>query len=267
MNNLTILVLIVAGVVVAYLLEEWSEKTTHGRSGVENSKIAKHLFDSFPSGFYSGVPKTIDTVGEWFVATCLFTFEMFAVNIPGFQNLGLIYAVLGLTAFTVAIGERIAPKKLRVAAIADWSGYRVSFSKLIGIGILLSLIFVPISMFLAVGFQVKTLSITGMPVFSALTICLLIPAIEEGVFASTVGASFVEQFGVVPGIIGITAFWVTFHFLAYAPLTIVSIAYLGLFRVGAMIPVVKFKSSFPAFLAHIAVNTGALLASWGIIMG
>lgn len=238
-----------------------------GSSGVPNRKLSAHLSKAFPAGFYSPGESPLDDFAKWGFALSLFTFELLAINIPKFQNLGLIYAILGLTTLAVAIGEAVGPKKLKVAALTTFSGYNVSLPTIIGAGILLSIIFVPISMFLAVGLQVKTFSIAGSPALSALTICLLIPAIEEGVFAAAVGTSFVERFGVVGGILGITIFWIGFHIAAYAPLTIASIAYLGFFRVGAMIPVVKFKSSLPAFLAHMAVNTGALLASWGVIMG
>jgi len=63
MSTLTILVMIVAGVAVAYLLEAWSEggtsESTVRTGGVPNSVLSKHLGSPFPDGFYTEYSKEV----------------------------------------------------------------------------------------------------------------------------------------------------------------------------------------------------------------
>ena len=67
MSTLTILIIIVAGVAVAYLLEIWSENG-YAFGGVSNRKLSRHLFSPFPNGFYTCYDKRILLYAGWTVA-------------------------------------------------------------------------------------------------------------------------------------------------------------------------------------------------------
>jgi len=52
--------------------------------------------------------------------------------------------------------------------------------------------------------------------------------------------------------------WVGFHALAFRPLTITKAIYLGVFRLLAMIPLIKYKSFLPGAIGHIIANLSAV---------
>jgi len=92
-------------------------------------------------------------------------------------------------------------------------------------------------------------------------VAVMIPFMEESIWGATVGASFLEKWGVVLGSAGILVSWILFHWYTFQPLTIHDIELLALFRVSALIPLIKYKSALPGAMAHMSINASAVLVS------
>ncbi|KXA90788.1 hypothetical protein AKJ57_03655 [candidate division MSBL1 archaeon SCGC-AAA259A05] len=227
--------------------------------GVSNSVLSKHLFSHFPNGFYTHFREGPMTLATWIYALSLLVFAWILTNLPEFQALALPYVILGIIAIVIAFAEILSAKKTFPSAFAGLSGYNVGPGVLILSGVAVACVFIPLSFTFQVSLEVEMFAVGGfLPTLAV--VGFLIPTIEEGVFSSTVGASFCEKAGAIGGIVGITAIWVAFHYYAWGPFTISEILYLGGFRVVCMAFLVKYKSFLPAWISHMAINSFTVIA-------
>lgn len=264
MSTLTTLILIIAGIAMAYLLEEWSEKGgTMRTGGVSNRVLSGHMFSRFPTNFYTCYGKnSMGLMGTVF-ALSVFAFTWIAVNLPSLFELSTVYAVMGT--MITAVGLIEYSTKNRMSALVGYLGENVSLGFLFLIGIAISLIFAPFVLFFDVwNFQIEPLAITGAPVLTFILVAVLIPFIEEGVWSGVVCPTFIERTGLVTGVLFVILSWVAFHYLAYQPFTASDFLFLGGFRLLTLIPIIKYKSLLPAVLSHNLINGIAVLASMGV---
>jgi len=233
--------------------EEASESTVR-TGGVPNSVLSKHLGSPFPDGFYTEYSKkvlNVATTGFSFVLLFLF---WVAISVPKLTTLALIYAVIALFVIAVSFAEIIAPEKTVSSALAVFRGYNVSAGVLLCLGIVIASVFVPLNYLLPFSMEAKTVAPISPFILRLAMLVVVIPWIEEGLFSATIGAGSLESMGLVPGIVLVIFLWVIFHFVAWGPLTVLKMLYLGAFRVASLLPVAKYKSSLPALLGHGFVN-------------
>lgn len=261
MNGLMILVLIVVGVVGAYLLEERLGKSNTGNwfdfGGVSNKKISEHFSKPFPQGFYTNYDESITSIISLFFFALTVFMVLIATNFPSLFNTGLIYSVMGLIVAIVSIAEFISPKKTISTALASVCGYNTNIKFLITIGLIIGAVFIPLNYY----FTVMTIGgvVSSELLFSFFFYVIAVPWIEEGLFTATFGASLVERLGVFMGLVFIVVFWIGFHSLAWNPLTLTDVLFLGSYRTVIVFTLVKYKSSTPAWISHALINGAAFL--------
>jgi len=243
-----IIILVVLGFFAVVALAESGVLDELSPTGVSNRSISRHLFVSFPNGFYTHYDKRVFLPWSWLYALVTLTFSWLCVNMPHMFRFAVIYTSFGILAIVIAFAEIIAPKKAFPSATCGLSGYRIGTSSLVLIGVLIGLVFVPLR-----ALTYKPL-VTQGGVMSVILVGWMVPIIEEGIFAGTVGPSAIERFGALSGIVVILVVWIGFHALAFRPLSVAKVAYLGVFRILAIVPLVKYKSCLPGLVGHIIAN-------------
>lgn len=85
-----------------------------------------------------------------------------------------------------------------------------------------------------------------------------IPIAEEAFFNSVTTAQVSELYGIIPGMFIVISAWIFLHFGVYSSAPII-IGVLIMFRVAVFASTLYLGSSLPGYIAHIIVNTGALM--------
>jgi len=258
MSTLTLLALIVAGVAVAYLLEEWSERSGSLKNGIKsvpNETLSNHLFTGFPEGYYTDLGGKRVEEGEWLF---LLIFIYFIWVTAGEMNFGftLIYTMMALFGMIVYVGEKIAPKRMSGTA------FMVGNPKWGVIGVPIGLAFIPLLNY--AGVLGGGLLALGSSTNLVIALAFAAPIVEEYFFTTMMTPSAAEQWGVAGGIIPVVVAWVALHYFAWAPFTLAGVLVLVAFRSINYILAVKYRTMWHALVAHILANGGVLLLSGGI---
>jgi len=228
-----------------------------------------HLFSPFPEGWFTDrevIREQKDALGVWVGISIVVLLSLFwtLVNIPELFHIAVIYSFLYLLGLTIAMTELMMPVKTWVTAIPRSVGIYGTSGDVV-IGVLGGLGFVSLIGFLSsaglgVEWAVKTIP-HGL-IVNVWLIGSCIPIAEE-YFFNKLTATGIENYGVIPGILGISVLvWVLFHFSVYG-LVGPMIAVLVLFGLYRGLVLLKTKGYVASIIAHVIVNSVMILTALG----
>jgi len=258
MSTLTILIIIVAGVAVAYLLEEWSER---GGIGI----VPRNWLGPAPKGSWTE-PWPLGKL--WNVAWFFVGLSLGVIAIvvePAFRS-AIVYAFLFIIFTFVGLFERKFPKSEHPYGFLAWH----VDEEIIVVGIISGTAFLAVA---SLFFQMLGLAVYPYsPLFemgiqailSTYFLVVVAPFVEEAFIRGFLLPSFVERVGILGGILLSATFFAIVHlsFPIYAmsiPLAISAF----LFSVPAGFLTLKYRTFSIALIMHLTYNIGRLAIAGG----
>jgi len=230
-------------------------------------EIKKHLYKEFPEGWFfkGGAMKPRETPGTAWMILGFLTIVVFlwlAVNAPteSWRNIGMIYALMGTLVGPTLLIEWMHPKITFPTAFPRSIGdmghdMDVIAALLIVIGTSIVSAFV----FTMTGKMAFFMEIfPELPWVNLVIVGLSIPIIEEVFFGCLFGATMIENFGVVTGILTTSFTFTFFHYATYG-LSVPMLVPIFLFRTLASIAMIRLRSGTPGIYSHCIVNSCSVL--------
>jgi len=254
MSTLTILVIIVAGVAVAYLLEEWSERS-HARVFTP-----QNWFGPAPEG--SWTETTASEYGFWFEILFIMLFVWLLTNTK-LVAMSVTYLIF-LIFYTFIWATERMNKKLKYVAVLG-PGKLGEWPRWMAVG-------APIGVFLgllanATG-QIATgqvVQFEGMPLMWAwLIVGLAIPATEEQIIRGVALPTAAEDIGIVGALLFQAVFFSSLHWVLFGPQMLVMSF---VFSLVAGLVALSQRSFVPAAFMHIAYNSVVIIIASGLLGG
>ena len=222
----------------------------------------RYWFSGYPEGAFSVPPPyTIDPQKFIFWASLWLALPMLwiFINLPNVSNITLIYLIILAIFLTIGLLEYMFPLKMRASAIVGFGGYSYDIQAVIGLAIAGVTVFLFWSSPEKLSFAMQFTDFEQtLPMFYLTVIA--VPWIEEFVFGNILASSFIEELGVVPGILIISTVFSLFHFMVYSS-NIYLLAVAFVFRFLASLALVKFTSFLPGIVGHTTVNLIGFLFS------
>jgi len=250
MSTLTVLILIVAGVAVAYLLEAWSEGDTSGLNPSD-------WFSPYPLGYFKSyypedrLSKNMYEISLLFVvSTTFFTSVFLMTNFPKVTGFATVYAFMSAAAVTGIAVNALNPKRTPLIASASSKG-RWGVGGDFIIGIAMALAFFPILKM--TGTVWPSLAVKGTPIMQIALIGVLAPVGEQAFIGNVYASTITENLGPVFGVLLTALSFGLMHALAYQ-MSLVSMGVAALFMAVSTIVLVATKSWMPGLWGHIILN-------------
>jgi len=244
------LILITAGIAIAYLLETWSEGDTRGLD-------PGGWFSSYPLGYFKSyypgdrLSKNMYEISLLFVvSTTFFTSVFLMTNFPQVTGFATVYAFMSAAAVTGIVVNALDPKRTPLLASASSKG-RWGVGGDFIIGIAMALAFFPILKM--TGTVWPSLAVKGAPVMQIALIGVLAPVGEQAFIGNVYASTLTENLGPASGILITALSFGLMHALAYQ-MALMSMAVAALFMAVSTIVLVATKSWMPGLWGHIILN-------------
>jgi len=261
MSTLTLLALIVAGVAVAYLLEEWSERS--------NVKIftPQNWFGSSRSGSWTettlgGVSEIVTYLG---LGVIIFSLWL-AANVPQMKFTGVFYAIFMLFYAFGWVAEIVHPEWRWIAFLDMGAKEKWPLGILAGaVGGALFFAASTISGFHIMGVGMSAGLFSGVaPLVTFLTLVVAVPVAESGFFNAVLLPTFCEDVGIIPGVALIAVGFGLFHLFAFqASSSAILLAIC--FMIYASLLTLYQRAIVGAVFAHMTFNLLSFMASIGAL--
>jgi len=216
----------------------------------------RYLFSKYPEGAFSAPPPyTISPQKFLFWASLFLVLPMFwiLVNMPDLSNVTLIYLLMIAVFLAPALLEYMFPLKMEASGILGWGGKSYDVQAAVGgmIAVVTLLMFWTAPQQLS--FMPMQMIDIGKTLAAFYLTVIAIPWVEEFVFGNFLASSFIEELGIIPGALIISAVFALFHFLVYAS-NIYLLITAFIFRFLTSLALVRFTSFLPGYIAHTIVN-------------
>jgi len=250
MNTLTLLILVVAGVAVAYLLEMWSEDNIGGLN-------LDDWLNPYPLGYFKSYypgdrlsKRMYEFTLLFVISTTFFTSVFLMTNFPEVTGFATVYAFMSAAAVTGIAINALDPKRTPLMASASSKGKWGIEGDLI-IGIAIALAFFPILRMTGTVWPV--LAVKGAPIMQVALVGLLAPVGEQAFIGNVYASTLTENLGPFFGVLLTALSFGLMHALAYQ-MAVVSIAVAALFMAVSTIALVATRSWMPGLWGHIMLN-------------
>lgn len=199
---------------------------------------------------------------SWTTVSAILFFATVATYLQGGNGTAIMifYTIIALSSAIVWMFERIGGKDINALAVID-VGYPQKWllSLPLGFGIGVGTAFIVQNHVSAsIPFESLGLFASLPPVVGFIGTILFIPFAEELFFSGIMTPSSSEVFGIIPGILMTSGLWMIWHLGTY-PESFGIILILGAFRIVASTVTLYTKTIGFAILAHIIINTMAIV--------
>jgi len=259
MSTLTILVIIVAGAAVAYLLEEWSERS--------HAKIftPQNWFGPAPEGSWTHTaPKRhMDALMGVVVAVFLSLFAIGSI-MPKYTTLSVYYLIM-YTFHASAWQIEVHFPESAWAAVFDGTTKDNAFLKPTDTvkGAVVGVLFFVVGSGLGLLKTLPALA-TGPLVPSLIILGFAIPSCEEAFFRGFILPTITEDAGICVGLVLSSLFFGIFHYVVPGGSLAFS-AFAFFFGLAVGILALRDKTMYTPFVAHAVFNVLAILVASGFL--
>lgn len=252
-----ILLFIVAGVVLAYLLE------THLEGGSTKVFKPQNWFGRAPTGSWTYATRGRASEITTYLGIIGVLLSMWlATNVPSMRFVGLSYMGFLTLWIIVWVAEIIKPELMWTADIDVGSLDKWGKGFVLG-GLVGAVLFAFANL---KSLQLVNLTMMkGMkPMLIFATTVLLAPLAETGFFNGTILPTVVEDFGIIPGVLFVGILFAGFHLFAYSANTLaLMIAFAFMVATGLL--TLYQRAFIGAWFAHIIFNLLTFFAWMGAI--